>query len=694
MSQRNVRKLLGAATIPPPNESSDEEYEPLYTKNANKSTYEGLVVSSSSESEHEAVPSPEESAPEDKKENQKRKKKKIKKKSTTDDLDEIDKSLLEVNALLGEPSQPPAVDPEPEPDVSQAVFATKYKHLNVVYELNRIFGRDSDEENKKRRGRKPNLKRIQSNTLIKKEYNFKKGGLSMSIDRREDGLTFFKFDHSREYQRHHMEFLMKLLQMHLITEVEDALKHMHVEGLLEAIDMMFRVDDNSGANTLVEHLIAYMQHVAHPSFNITDIRNRLEYKFPENRPFHIILLKYLHLLTNRACHRTSLEIAKLLLNLDPCDPLAVVFIIDTVALRAREHQWLIEAIEYLDKERDVLFLFNIKFSYALAHFHVATKKKAKPDLTLCDELLKKAMIAFPWTVKEILEASKTFSEENLRNHEFFDEYASATTSKHLKELTHLHVAFAGSWWNEQPVREWLLRNGTELVEKYDNDPALKEEVKRMEQVRNTLFRGMPTEVLRHLSVIKYMADLLIDREIPNVEQTYSFDPHPARDSVNRYSYATPLNTAYLQLNLDSALITNFFASLNPNFEVPSPEELHALYFSGPTLNQLRNAINVIDEIDDEDSEDEESEDEESDDGDAAESYEEDGDIEDSEDDDEEAEESQEEEEEEEEEDEEDEDEEDEDEDSDGDESANESEDEKSNKNSCNRIDEPEEVWTD
>lgn len=94
----------------------------------------------------------------------------------------------------------------------------------------------------------------------------------------------------------------------------------------------------------------------------------------ENRPFHIALLKYLHLLTNRACHRTALEIAKLLLNLDPTDPLAVLFIIDTVALRAREHQWLIEAIDYLDKERAAGFLVNIKYSYALAHFHVASKK--------------------------------------------------------------------------------------------------------------------------------------------------------------------------------------------------------------------------------------------------------------------------------------------------------------------------------
>lgn len=583
MSQRNLRKLLGGTTLPPPNESSDEEYEPLYAKNNQKSTYEGLVVSSSSEPDDESAHStPENSECEEKKmkpkntKKQQRKKKIKSKNEAKNDLDEIDKSLLEVNAMLGEPS-PAVVDvPEPKPDELQNIFSTKYKHLNVTYELNRIFGRDTDEENTRRRGRQPNLKRIQKNTLIRKDFHFKKGGLSMSVNRRENDLTFFTFDHSREYQRIHRDFLMNLIQGQLLSKVEVSLKNMHVEALLEHIDFMFREDDNTGANTVLEHIIAYMQFVAHPSFNITDIRTRLEYQFVENRPFHIALLKYLHLLTNRACHRTALEIAKLLLNLDPTDPLAVLFIIDTVALRAREHQWLIEAIDYLDKERAAGFLVNIKYSYALAHFHVASKKNgnltSKEDLKHADELLKKAMIAFPWTVTEILDASKQFSNEYLRKHELFDTYASSSTCKNLKDLTNMYVAFAGSWWNEQPVREWLLRNGKELADKYDNDINVKEEIKNTERVRNSLFRGMPREVQRHLSAIKYMSDLLIDREVPHIAVTHSFDPHPPRDGINRYNYVTSPNIAYLHLNLDNALITNFFASLHPNFEVPTQEE--------------------------------------------------------------------------------------------------------------------------
>lgn len=42
MSLRNVRKLYGATALPPPNESSDEEYEPLYAKNSARSAYAGV----------------------------------------------------------------------------------------------------------------------------------------------------------------------------------------------------------------------------------------------------------------------------------------------------------------------------------------------------------------------------------------------------------------------------------------------------------------------------------------------------------------------------------------------------------------------------------------------------------------------------------------------------------------------------
>lgn len=66
--------------------------------------------------------------------------------------------------------------------------------------------------------------------------------------------------------------------------------------------------------------------------------------------------------------------------------------------------------------------------------------------------------------------------------------------------------------------------------------------------------------------------IMIEQEVPYITPTHSFDPHPPRYGINRYNYVTSPNVAYLQLNFDNALITNFFASLHPNFEVPTHDE--------------------------------------------------------------------------------------------------------------------------
>lgn len=108
----------------------------------------------------------------------------------------------------------------------------------------------------------------------------------------------------------------------------------------------------------------------------------------ENRPFFVAMLKYAYLLSNKACHRTALEIVKMLLVLDPSDPLALLAVVDTLGLRSREHEWMIYATEYFIIEREGDLMYNIKYSLSLANFHVATKTKG--NLISCIQYCKKS----------------------------------------------------------------------------------------------------------------------------------------------------------------------------------------------------------------------------------------------------------------------------------------------------------------
>lgn len=65
-------------------------------------------------------------------------------------MDEIDKSLMEVNALLGEPELEASSESKFKPDLLHILFSVKYKHLNVSNELLKMFGPETPEETPRR----------------------------------------------------------------------------------------------------------------------------------------------------------------------------------------------------------------------------------------------------------------------------------------------------------------------------------------------------------------------------------------------------------------------------------------------------------------------------------------------------------------------------------------------------------------
>ncbi|XP_072931127.1 ribosome quality control complex subunit TCF25-like [Epargyreus clarus] len=544
MSLRNIRKVFGGTQLPPPDEDSDNEFEPVYAQNHNKSIYAGLEVSSDSEAnESEEVVDEEPKPVIAKKRSQKKKRRQRKEKlhvvtKADDGLDEIDKCVLEINAVLGEPPKPPEVVPDKDPmKIRKRLFTVRQQNLAPEAELTRRFGPDEDDDLKKK-GRQPNLRIIsQKGYIIETEKIYKRRGLTMSLLERKKDAIYYKFEHSKDYQSLHRTFLYAQdddifdSPPQVLFPLEESQRRLHVEGLLETADRYYFMEEYSAGNKVIEEVISYMQHCAHPFFSVTDIRARLEYKYVENRAFHIALMKYMHMLTNKACHRTALEVAKILLNLDPSDPLAVLFIIDTIAIRAGEYQWVIDAIDFWNEERDAGFLFNMQYSYALATFHVALKSKL--GFEEADELLQKAIFKFPSVVSYMLQNAGV-KNEKIQSCPLFDINANDGTSSNLKALIMLYARFIWHKFIQDAVMKWLLRNASELVDKYENDPTVRAEAKMYANVRMNLFQSYPQEIQRHLSILTPFNNLIVDGAVPEVETVVSYDPFPPLDSVNLY----------------------------------------------------------------------------------------------------------------------------------------------------------------
>lgn len=85
----------------------------------------------------------------------------------------------------------------------------------------------------------------------------------------------------------------------------------------------------------------------HSSFQLLSQDFLLDYAWRENRSFYLLLLRHMQHMIQRRCFFTALQLAKVIFSKDPIhDPLAILLVIDSLALKAKEYQWFIDFYLY------------------------------------------------------------------------------------------------------------------------------------------------------------------------------------------------------------------------------------------------------------------------------------------------------------------------------------------------------------
>uniref|UniRef100_A0A8D8S1J2 Transcription factor 25 n=1 Tax=Cacopsylla melanoneura TaxID=428564 RepID=A0A8D8S1J2_9HEMI len=592
MSSRVLRKL-GLQTekdlIIPGDEASDTEADFSSggtKKKLNLNRYDLLNQQSHSESEvkedddHETTGSINASeAGGENKDAQKRKKKKKKKKcsskaqnprSSEDNFeDEVERSVREVNQILGEPCK--QATPASEPDVFTSsnkikLLAVEPKFLNANNELKRMFGSRvvHAETNSKRKSR--GRAHVKQTILVNIKDTWPpvgKPGISMKLLNKtafsSDGsILQFVFEHSVQYQQVQMKFLeaVESLNPDNIVMILNSNSY-HVDALLQLSELCRHSEDFSMAADLVERALYCFESCFHPSFNMTSPNTlcRLDYCKQENRGFFIALFKHTLSVGNHACYRTALELCKVILSLDPeTDPLAVILLIDFYALRAQEYDWLIRFYNEWEPDRNLSQLPNFKYSMAIAHFQ-------NNDPETAHVLLQEALIMFPMVLLPLLEKCAIQPDSRVQNHPFFTGHAPKTTSPSLQQLVSLYVERSYHVWKESELLPWLERNVLLVLDQVDKGLPCVEEAK---QKRQRLYQAtIPRSILRHvvLSDVKNVTAIIPEDTRSPI---FNFDPLPPLDSVNLY---TRPNTSRIGVIDNPHTLSIFFRSFMPTFNV-------------------------------------------------------------------------------------------------------------------------------
>ncbi|XP_063332767.1 transcription factor 25 [Pelmatolapia mariae] len=588
----NIYELIGSADIEGEKISADEEAEkPNRTKTSDPAKNDNRdTVNLDQKYEEESAKPPGDRV--------KKKKKKKKTKVTSEDgqeaaaddnIDLLLENLEQSNGLSLQNDNSGVSDRRP-------VLHVEHRNLNPETELKRYFGARAVLGDQRPRQRNRQFHRSTWMTSPKDSWpRFSRPGISMTLLETKDGIHYFTFEHSREYQQVQFKFLDAVESMdpnNIVALLQ--LNPYHIDSLLQLSDVCRIQEDQEMARDLIERALYSFECAFHPLFSLTSGNSRLDYLRPENRAFYLALYKHMMFLEKRGCPRTALEYCKLILSLDPdSDPLCMLLLIDFLALRSREYQSVLQLYQDWEEHRNLSQLPNFAFSTALCHFHLSQQENMDPEEShkqrhKADQLLQIALIMFPAVLMPLLDLCTVQPDAAVTSHSFFGPNSQIRQLPALAELTGLYVGRTYTLWREATVMLWLEETVKEVLRRVDaKDPVVED----CQNKRKQRYQSAPRNIHRHvlLSEIKEATSTL-PLEV-TTQPVMGFDPLPPLDSV--ISYTRPERQRVGASN--ESTLSLFFRSLLPNFNIQDPprqEDDMEVARAGQELNQEVNRLMV------------------------------------------------------------------------------------------------------
>uniref|UniRef100_A0A673YS92 Transcription factor 25 (basic helix-loop-helix) n=1 Tax=Salmo trutta TaxID=8032 RepID=A0A673YS92_SALTR len=505
-----------------------------------------------------------------------------------DDIDALLETIEQSNGLTLQSEGCGGSDNRP-------VLYVEHRNLNPETELKRYFGARAVLGDQRPRQRQRQFHRSTWMTIPKDTWpRFSRPGISMTLLESRDGLQYFTFEHSRDYQQIQFKFLDSVESMDPNNIV--ALLQMnpyHIDSLLQLSDVCRIQEDQEMARDLIERALYSFECAFHPVCSLTSGTSRLDYLRPENRAFYLAVYKHMMFLERRGCPRTALEYCRLILSLDPdSDPLCMLLLIDFLSLRSREYNFLLRLYQDWEVHRNLSQLPNFAFSVALSHFHLSQEDQTESEERerlkhKADLLLQNALIMFPGVLMPLLDLCTVQPDAAVSSHDFFGPRIQ-DPSPALAELVSLYVGRTHTLWREGGVLLWLEECVREVLRRVDTKDPLVEDCQNKRKQR---YQSAPLNIHRHviLSEIKEATSTL-PLEV-TTQSVMGFDPLPPLDSVA--SYTRPERQSVGASN--ESTLSLFFRSLLPNFNLqgePMPQDDLEVAQAGRELNQEVNRLMV------------------------------------------------------------------------------------------------------
>ncbi|KAI3486224.1 hypothetical protein L1887_50252 [Cichorium endivia] len=477
------------------------------------------------------------------------------------------------------------------------------RHLDPAIELRRQFGsaaikayqneaggaagggRASSGARARAQANNPNLK-VRSLLCTPKDYwppiSRSFTGMSMDV---VDSATHGRvcvWKHSRAYRQVQMQFLqaVRSYDPNALMALLRVYPY-HIDTLLQLSEYSRHQGDLGQAADFNDRALFALERCASPYFtsclsSTSSGPPVVSFNKIENRAFYLALHRNIGFLGRRGTWRTALEWAKLLLGLgqDGEDHHAALLWIDFLAIKSRQHRWLLELVQTLDEQRarrgttsvahvDELsvpartviddtdkqlagegdgyagtldWCVGLAYARALAYRALEREESDKAAAAARSRAaLRLAIARFPGAVPLLCNKAGVDLPDKIATHPLFQlapRYGADDTLGSL--LTHIYVLRSESLWKEPGYGEWLRSTAMELAETlvadYDGkrkaQPAVASHNTRQGIYRHVLVSDLPDAVRQQL--IAYLPPSITGSS----EQMDAFDPVPPRAGVS------------------------------------------------------------------------------------------------------------------------------------------------------------------
>lgn len=394
---------------------------------------------------------------------------------------------LEALSLGTNSNQVEVQETKPSPSSSRPVLEIDPKYLNLENELRRMYGskvvRSLESSSQaggpgpsrqvRGGGRRGGVHHITKTVLITPMENWARWDRSFSMEFLEtkDGHNYFRYTHSSSYEQAQRAF-QAAQNLHDLNGVASVLINnpYHIDSLITMADYFKFAGDHQMSADAIGKCLYGLERAWHPMFTPFNGTSRLKYSHDANKPFFTALFAHMRNMDRRGCHRSALEVCKLLLSLDTDNPVGALFCVDYFALRAEEYAWLEEFSEEYQSENSLWLFPNFAYSLAIARVYLEKTEESSLDSSKSSslDLMMQALKLHPTVLKKLVDKVplKDQAWGKMLKHYYFRSDQSKNPS--LDHLISIYVERNYLIWRLPDVQK-LLKSAAELVIKQLDD---------------------------------------------------------------------------------------------------------------------------------------------------------------------------------------------------------------------------------